>query len=165
MSATDDLILANRKYAESFADSGLPAPPALGVAVLTCMDARIDPAASFGLAPGDAHVVRNAGGLATDDALRSLLISQRLLGTREVLVVHHTNCGMQTFRDDDVAADVERDTGVRPPFALGAFSGLEQSVSDAVATLRSSPFLAHVDAVRGFVYDTETGLVSEVSDS
>lgn len=135
---------------------------ALRVAVVACMDARLNPREVLGLAHGEAHVIRNAGGIVTDDVIRSLTISQRLLGTREIMLLHHTDCGMQKFTDDDLADTIEKETGTRPPFAMGAFTDLEDSVRDSIARLRASPFLTNVDAIRGFVYDVETGRVREV---
>jgi carbonic anhydrase len=142
--------------------SGLPASPARGLAVLTCMDARIDVHRLLGLEPGDAHVVRNAGGLVTEDALRSLLLSQRVLGTREIMVIQHTGCGMIDLPEGEIKARIRDETGVEPPFELGAFSDLEESVARAVAALRESVLLAHRDEVRGFIFDVSSGLLTEV---
>ena len=127
------------------------------------MDARLDVYQSLGLDPGDAHVIRNAGGVVTDDAVRSLVISQRLLGTREIMLVHHTDCGMQTFSDDELKDAVEADTGRRPPFSFEPFDDLEQDVRDSIARLRASPFLPHRDCIRGFIYDCATGRLNEVA--
>ena len=157
----DDVIRRNADYAED--QAGQQAPPALHLAVVTCMDARLDVFSLLGIAPGDAHVIRNAGGAVTDDAIRSLLISQRLLGTTEVMVVHHTDCGMLSFSEADVKAEVEAETGIRPPFALEAFGDLEGDVRQSVARIQASPFLPHTDAVRGFVYDVATGRLREVT--
>src|SRR5262249_43392801 len=132
-------------------------------AVLACMDSRLDPAEVLGLRDGDAHVIRNAGGVATEDAIRSLVISQRLLGTEEIILIHHTDCGMVTFRDEDVQAAIEDETGIRPPFAFGAFQDIEESVRESIATILASPFIPRTDHVRGFVYDVETGRLREVS--
>ena len=167
MSETDELLRSNAAYAaERFAAGGLPAPPAKRVAVLTCMDARIDPHRMLGLAEGDAHVIRNAGGVANDDAIRSLVVSQRKLGTREVLVILHTDCGMRTFVEDAFVEDLEAETGRRPAWETTAFhADIEADVRRAVSRVRASPFLPHVDAVRGFVYEVETGLLREVHDS
>ncbi len=132
------------------------------VAVVACMDARLHPREVLGLADGEAHVIRNAGGIVTDDVIRSLTISQRLLGTREIVVLQHTDCGMQKFSDDELMDTIEKETGTRPPFAMGAFRDLENSVRESIARLRASPFLTNVDAIRGFVYDIETGRVREV---
>jgi carbonic anhydrase len=163
MSATDELLRRNAAYATSFAAGGLPAPPALPVAVLTCMDARIDPHRMLGLSEGEAHVIRNAGGVANDDALRSLVVSQRKLGTREVLVILHTDCGMRTFEEDDFVAQLEAETGVAPAWQTTAFHDeIDADVRRAVARVRESPFLPHRDAVRGFVYEVETGRLREI---
>jgi carbonic anhydrase len=162
MSVTDDLLSNNAAFAESFRGGGLPSPPRLKVAVLACMDARMDLHAILGLREGDAHVIRNAGGVVTDDAIRSLTISQRLLGTEEALVVQHTGCGMLSFTDEELAERLEREAGERPGWSAQAFSDLEQSVRDSVARLKASPFLAH-QRVRGFVYDVESGRLREVS--
>ena len=164
MSATDDLLSNNLSYAESFDSAGgVKAPPALHVAVLACMDARLDIFRILGLQPGDAHVIRNAGGAVTEDAIRSLLLSQRLLGTEEIVLVHHTDCGMLSFTDDELKTQIEAETGVRPPFALEAFTDLETDVRQSIERLRSSPFLPHTDRIRGFVYDVRTGLLDEVA--
>jgi len=142
-----------------------PAEPTRRLCVVTCMDARIDPLAMLDLRVGEAHVLRNAGGLVSDDVLRSILVSQRLLGTREVTVVQHTGCGMLGLRDDEVAAAVERNSGVRPPLPLGGFSDLDESVRSSVAAVRDCAWLLHREAVRGFVYDLDAGALREVSDS
>jgi carbonic anhydrase len=163
MSVTDELLQSNDAYAHSFSSGGLPLPPARQVAVVTCMDARINPYGMLGLSEGDAHVIRNAGGAVTDDVIRSLLLSQRLLGTREILVIHHTDCGMLTFRDDDVRGAIEADTGLRPPFALEAISDLDQDVRQSIARIKASPFIPHKDSLRGFVYDVTSGKLREVS--
>ena len=157
VSATDDLLAKNASYAESFNKGLLTAPPALKLAVVTCMDARLDTHSLLGISEGDAHVIRNAGGVVSDDVVRSLLISQRLLGTREVMVIHHTGCGMATFRDDDLKDAIEEETGLRPPFALEAFRELEQDVRQSMARIKASPFIPAKDGIRGFVYDVETG--------
>ncbi|HSK98354.1 MAG TPA: carbonic anhydrase [Euzebyales bacterium] len=163
MSRTDELLANNAAYVEGFDKGDLPVPPGRGVAVVACMDARLDPARVLGLEEGDAHVIRNAGGVITDDAIRSLLISQRLLGTTEIILIHHTDCGMLTFSDDDVKRQVEQDTGIRPPFALEAFADLEGDVRQSIARIKASPFVPHADAVRGFVYDVKTGELREVT--
>src|SRR5690348_4424821 len=152
MGATDELLERNDEYTKDFAKGDLPMPPAKKVAILACMDARLDPARALGLEEGDSHVIRNAGGVVTDDAIRSLVISQRLLGTTEIILIHHTDCGMLTFRDDDVKAQIEADTGIRPPFSLEAFSDLDTDVRQSIARIKASPFIPHRDAVRGFVY-------------
>jgi carbonic anhydrase len=162
MSATDSFLTANRQYAEGFAKGGKPMPPAKKVAVVACMDARIETGGLLGLEEGDAHVIRNAGGVVTEDVIRSLAISQRLLGTEEIVLIHHTDCGMLTFRDDEVKAAIEAETGLRPGFALEAFNDLEDDVRQSIRRIQSSPFLKHKDKVRGFVYDVETGRLNEV---
>ena len=163
MSATDELLRNNAAYVAVYAHGALPAPPALPVAVLTCMDARIDPHRMLGLGEGDAHVIRNAGGVANDDALRSLVVSQRKLGTREVLVILHTDCGMRTFVEDEFVGQLETETGVRPAWETTEFHDeIDTDVRRAVARVRESPFLPHRDAVRGFVYEVETGRLREV---
>jgi len=138
-------------------------PPAKKVAVVACMDARIETGRLLGLEEGDAHVIRNAGGVVSDDVIRSLAISQRLLGTTEIVLIHHTDCGMLTFKDDTLKAQIEEDTGLRPPFALEAFSDLEDDVRQSVRRIRSSPFVPHKDNIRGFVYDVETGRLNEIA--
>ncbi|HZD74845.1 MAG TPA: carbonic anhydrase [Actinomycetota bacterium] len=163
MSVTDELLHSNDAYARSFSSGDLPLPPARHVAVVACMDARLNPYGMLGLREGDAHVIRNAGGVVTDDVIRSLLISQRLLGTREIVLVHHSDCGMLTFRDDDVKSAVEADTGLRPPFALEAFGHLDQDVRQSIARIKGSPFIPHKESVRGFVYDVASGKLREVS--
>lgn len=162
MSVVDELLDHNRRYAAAFTDHGRSARPNLGVAVVTCMDARIDVHAMLGLRQGDAHVIRNAGGVVTDDMLRSLLVSQRLLETRAVMLIHHTACGLLDVDDDEVADAVERDTGARPHFPLGAFDDLDDAVRRAIAAVQGCAFLPHRDAVRGFVYDVHTGTLREV---
>lgn len=163
MSETDALLLNNVGYVETFAHGDLPAAPRKPVAVLTCMDARIDPHRMLGLAEGDAHVIRNAGGVANDDALRSLVVSQRKLGTREILVILHTDCGMRTFEEDAFVDQLEAETGVRPAWETTAFHEIEADVRRAMARVRTSPFLPHRDAVRGFVYEVESGRLREVT--
>ena len=163
MSSTDDLLARNAQFAAGFDAGGLPGPPARKVAVLACMDARLDPARALGLEPGDAHVIRNAGGVVTEDAIRSLVISQRLLGTEEIVLIHHTGCGMLTFSDKAVLDQIEYEVGQRPDFALRSFAYLDQDVRESIAALRANPFLPHTDSIRGFVYDIETGALSEVT--
>jgi len=163
MSTTDEFLTANRAYAEKFTKGDKPLPPARKTAVVACMDARIETGRLLGLEEGDAHVIRNAGGVVSDDVIRSLAISQRLLGTEEIVLIHHTDCGMLTFKDDDVKAQIEEDTGVRPPFALEAFSDLEQDVRQSARRIRSSAFVPSKDNIRGFVYDVKTGRLNEVS--
>jgi carbonic anhydrase len=158
-----DIFVANAgRYAEAFGKGDLPSPPASRTAVLACMDARLNPYGLLGLAEGDAHVLRNAGGVVTEDVIRSLTISQRLLGTTEIVLLHHTDCGMLGFRDDDVKAQIEADTGLRPPFALEAFPDLEADVRQSIARIKASPFIPHKDSVRGFVYEVATGRLREV---
>jgi carbonic anhydrase len=162
VTAIDELLRRNAAYADGFAHGDLPASPREPLAVLTCMDARIDPHRMLGLAEGDAHVIRNAGGVANDDAIRSLVVSQRKLGTREVVVILHTDCGMRTFAEDDFVEQLEAETGVRPTWETTAFHQIEADVRRAVARVRKSPFLPHTDAVHGFVYEVETGRLREV---
>ncbi len=162
MSQADQLLLNNRTYAQGFTKGYLSHRPARPVAIVTCMDARLDVHRALGLEEGDAHVIRNAGGVVTEDVIRSLLISQRLLGTREVMVIHHTNCGMLTFSDDALKRQIEAETGLRPPFALEAFPDLDADVRQSIARIEASPFVPHRDQVRGFVYDVGNGLLREV---
>ena len=163
MTATDDALKNNAQYAEGFDKADLPLPPALNLAVVACMDARLDTHKLLGIQEGDAHVIRNAGGVVTDDVIRSLVISQRLLGTREVVLIHHTDCGMLTFRDDAVKDAIQADTGLRPAFAMEAFGDLEGDVRQSIARIKASPFVPVKDQVRGFVYDCATGRLNEVS--
>ena len=163
MTATDDVLKNNAQYAEGFDKADLPLPPALNMAVVACMDARLDTHKLLGIQEGDAHVIRNAGGVVTDDVIRSLVISQRLLGTREVVLIHHTDCGMLTFRDDDVKDAILADTGLRPAFAMEAFGNLEGDVRQSIARIKASPFVPVKDQIRGFVYDCATGRLNEVS--
>jgi len=162
MSVTDELLRNNEAYVASFDKGDLGMPPARPVAVLACMDARLHPTKALGLNEGDAHVIRNAGGVVTDDAIRSLTISQRLLGTKEIILIHHTDCGMLTFKDDDVKAQIEADTKIRPHFALEAFADLDDDVRQSIARIKASPFVPHKDAIRGFVYEVESGHLREV---
>ena len=162
MTATDDLLERNASYAEAFDQGDLPLPPACKLAVLACMDARLDVHGLLGLELGDAHVIRNAGGVVSDDALRSLVISQRLLGTEEIILIHHTDCGMLTFRDDDVKDGILADTGLRPSFALEAFGELNDDVRQSIGRIRANPFIPNKDQIRGFVYDCATGRLDEV---
>jgi carbonic anhydrase len=161
MSQAAELIANNASYVASFDKGDLPLPPAKKVAVLACMDARLDPAKALGLKEGDAHVIRNAGGVASDDALRSLVISQRLLGTEEIILIHHTDCGMETFTDDAVKDQILADTGLRPSFALEAFPKAEDDVKQTAARIRANPFIPQKN-IRGFVYEVETGRLREV---
>src|ERR1700728_4747423 len=162
MSATSELIANNEAYVASFDKGDLPLPPAKKVAVLACMDARLDPAKALGLEEGDAHVIRNAGGVATEDAIRSLVISQRLLGTDEIILIHHTDCGMETFSDDEVKDQILSDTGLRPSFALEAFPKAEDDVQQTAARIKASPFVPHKN-IRGFVYEVESGRLREIT--
>jgi carbonic anhydrase len=163
MSATDDLLGNNESYAGSFDKADLPMPPGKKTAVVACMDARLDPARALGLEEGDAHVIRNAGGVVTDDAIRSLAISQRLLGTEEIILIHHTDCGMLTFKDDEFKASIQQETGIKPGWAAEAFGDLDEDVRQSIARIRASPFIPNKDGVRGFVYEVETGRLREVS--
>lgn len=161
MSVTDELLANNARYAESFSGP-LPLPPAKGVAVVACMDARLDVYRILGLAEGEAHVIRNAGGVVTEDEIRSLAISQRLLGTREIVLIHHTDCGMVTFTDDDFKAAIQQDTGIRPAWAAEAFPDADSDVRQSIARIKANPFVPHTDQVRGFVFDVATGKLNEV---
>ena len=163
MAAIDDLLENNTSYASSFDQGDAPLPPALGLAVVACMDARLDTHALLGIGVGDAHVIRNAGGVVTDDAIRSLTISQRLLGTTSIMLIHHTDCGMLTFRDDDVKDAITEDTGIRPTFAMEAFPDLDGDIRQSIARITASPFVPNKDDIRGFVYDCATGKLSEVT--
>ena len=163
MTVTDDLLRNNAEFAGSFSKGDLPMPPGKGLAVVACMDARLNVYALLGLEEGQAHVIRNAGGVVTEDVIRSLAISQHLLGTSEIVLVHHTDCGMLTFTDDEVKADIESKTGLRPHFALEAFSDLESDIRQSIARIRHSPFVQHKDKVRGFVYDVRSGALQEVT--
>ncbi len=162
MSVTDELLRNNERYASTFGKGDLPAPPQKKVAVVACMDARLDVHRILGLQEGDAHVIRNAGGVVTEDAIRSLMISQRLLGTEEIVLIHHTECGMMTFTDDVLKEEVERETGIKPPFALETFVDLEEDVRQSMGRIASSPFIPRKTSVRGFVYDVGTGRLNEV---
>jgi carbonic anhydrase len=161
MSGTNELLSNAERYAAAFAQGDLVMPPAQRVAVVACMDARLNVYGLLGLKEGDAHVIRNAGGVVTDDVIRSLTISQRLLGTTEIILIHHTDCGMLTFSDDDVKAQITADTGIRPSFALEAFPDLDDDVRQSIARINASPFIPH-KAVRGFVYQVEKGTLREV---
>ena len=163
MSITDDLLRNNERYAKSFDKGDLPVSPGKYVAVVTRMDARLTVYSMLGLEEGDAHVISNAGGVITDDAFRSLTISQRLLGTREIILIHHTDCGMPTFTDDDVKQQIQQDVGIKPEFALEAFTDLEEDVRQSIRRIKASPFIPHKDQVRGFVCEVETGRLREVA--
>ena len=163
MSTTEDLLSNAEAYATEFDKGDLPLPPARKVAVLACMDARLNPQKVLGLEEGDGHVIRNAGGVVTDDEIRSLAISQRLLGTEEIILIHHTDCGMLTFTDEDFAAQLEDDTGEKPEWDARSFGDLEEDVRDSIRRIQESPFIPKTDAVRGFIYEVETGRLREVS--
>lgn len=162
MSSTDQLLAHNNRYAGRFSKGSVAVAPAQRIAVVTCMDARLETGVLLGLVEGDAHVIRNAGGVVTDDVIRSLTISQRLLGTREIMLIQHTDCGMLTFTDDGLKQQIEADTGIKPAFAMEAFSDLEDNVRQSMRRIQASPFIPHRDAVRAFVYDVKSGLLREV---
>ena len=162
MSVTDEYLQNNTRYAESFSGS-LPMPPAKQVAVIACMDARLNVYGILGLAEGEAHVIRNAGGVITDDEIRSLAISQRLLGTQEIILIHHTDCGMLTFTDDDFKRSIQEEVGIKPQWAAEAFPDLDDDVRQSIARIKASPFVPHKDAIRGFVFDVATGKLNEVA--
>ena len=163
MSVTDQLLKNSEAYAASFDKGDLPLPPAKKVAVVACMDARLIPTRVLGLNEGDAHVIRNAGGVVTDDEIRSLAISQRLLGTEEIILIHHTDCGMLTFSDDELKAQIHEDVGLKPHFSMESFSDLEEDVRQSIARIQASPFIPHKESVRGFIYEVESGRLREVS--
>jgi len=163
MSVIDELVANATSYSDSFDGGDLPLPPAKRVAIVACMDARLNPSGLLGLQEGDAHVIRNAGGVITDDEIRSLAISQRLLGTEEVMLIHHTDCGMLTFADDDFRRQVQDDTGIKPEWAAETFSDLDEDVRQSIARIKASPFVPKKDNVRGFVYEVETGNLREVT--
>jgi carbonic anhydrase len=163
MSVTDELVANNEAYAARFDKGSLPLPPAKKVAVVACMDARLDPNGVLGLTEGDAHVIRNAGGVVTDDEIRSLAISQRLLGTEEIILIHHTDCGMLTFQDDEFRRQIQDDIGIKPQWAPESFGDLEEDVRQSKARIESSPFVPKKDSIRGFIYDVDTGRLQEVS--
>ena len=161
-SVIDNLVDANERYAEAFADPGMDARPVRQVAVVACMDARIDLHQALGLRLGDCHTIRNAGGVVTDDVIRSLTISQRALGTRSVVLIHHTGCGMETVTED-FRHDLEMEVGQRPSWAVEAFRDVDQDVRQSMQRVRTSPFLLHTDDVRGFVFDVRTGSLREIA--
>jgi carbonic anhydrase len=163
MSTTDELLKNNERYANSFDKGDLPMPPAKQIAIVTCMDARLSPYVMLGLSEGDAHVIRNAGGVITDDEIRSLMISQRLLGTREVMLIHHTDCGMLTFSDEELREQIQQEVGIKPHFPLETFADLEEDVRQSIKRIEASPFIPHKDSVRGFIYEVETGHLREVT--
>jgi carbonic anhydrase len=162
MSATDEFLANNDRYAQTFSGP-LPLPPSRQVAIVACMDARLNVYAILGLNEGEAHVIRNAGGVVTDNEIRSLAISQRLLATREIILIHHTDCGMLTFTDDAFKRSVQDETGIKPHWSPESFTNLEEDVRQSIARIKSSPFIPHTDAVRGFVFDVATGKLNEVS--
>jgi carbonic anhydrase len=162
MTATDEFLANNASYAQTFTGS-LPAPPSKQIAVVACMDARLNVYAILGLNEGEAHVIRNAGGVITDDGIRSLAISQRLLGTREIVLIHHTDCGMLSFNDDEFKRAIQDETGIKPPWAAESFTDLDEDVRQSTARIKASPFVPHKDAIRGFVFDVATGKLNEVT--
>lgn len=161
MSVTDEYLKNNEAYAANFSGP-LPLPPSRNIAVVACMDARLDVYGILGLGQGESHVIRNAGGVVTDDEIRSLAISQRLLGTKEIILIHHTDCGMLTFTDDEFKAGIQSETGIKPEWAAEAFSDLDEDVRQSIKRIKNSPFIPHTDAVRGFVFDVATGKLNEV---
>jgi carbonic anhydrase len=163
MTATDELLTNNEAYASGFDKGDLPVPPAKKLAVVACMDARLNVYGLLGLQEGEAHVIRNAGGVVTDDGIRSLAISQRLLGTEEIVLIHHTDCGMLTFTDDEFKDSIQKETGIKPGWAAEAFSDLDADVRQSIARIKASPFIPRKDSVRGFIYEVETGRLREVA--
>lgn len=164
MSAIDICLDHNVKYAERFSRGDLPMPPKMKIAIVACMDAQLETGALLGLKEGDAHVIRNAGGIVSEDVIRSLTISQRLLGTREIMLIHHTDCGMLTFTDAELGESIRKETGIRPPFAMDAFTDPEDDIRQSIARIKASPFLPHKDMIRGFVYEVETGRLREAKE-
>jgi carbonic anhydrase len=162
MSVTDDLLANNARYAESF-EGPLPLPPAKKLAVVACMDARLNVYDILGLGEGESHVIRNAGGVVTDDEIRSLAISQRLLGTEEIILIHHTDCGMLTFTDDEFKKSIQDETGIKPEWAAESFPDLDEDVRQSINRIKASPFIPKTDSVRGFVFDVATGKLNEVA--
>jgi carbonic anhydrase len=165
MTVTDDLLANAEAYAARFDKGDLPMPPGKRLAIVACMDARLNPHGLLGLQEGDAHVIRNAGGVITDDAIRSLAISQRLLGTEEIILIHHTDCGMLTFTDDDFRHSVQADTGIKPEWAAESFSDVDEDVLQSIARIKASPFIPRKDSVRGFVYDVRSGRLREATSA
>jgi carbonic anhydrase len=163
MSVTDELLRNAEEYADKFDRGDLALPPAKRVAILACMDARLNPYALLGLNEGDAHVIQNAGGVVTDDEIRSLAISQRLLGTEEIILIHHTDCGMLTFDDGEFRREIERETGLKPQWSAETFDDLDGDVRQSIARIKASPFIPRKENVRGFVYDVKTGRLQEVT--
>jgi len=162
MSATDELLANNATWAAALQRRDLPRSPARKIAVLACMDARLDVFAALGLKAGDAHVIRNAGGAATDDAIRSLAISQRLLGTEEIILIHHTDCGMLTFSEEAFRESLLAETGTEPQWPAEIFTDVQKNVRRSIARIRASPFLLRTDLLRGFVYEVDSGRLVEV---
>ena len=162
MNSIEDCLNNNVTYAEAFSVGSLPAPPRKRLAIVTCMDARLATGSALGVNEGDAHIIRNAGGVETDDVIRSLIISQRLLQTREIMVLHHSGCGMLTFTDQSLKDSLEEETGIRPSFSIETFSNLEDDVRQSIARIQSSPFIPHKENIRGFIYKVETGRIHEV---
>jgi len=162
MSVTDQLLENNRRFAEAYSGP-LPMPPSSGLVVIACMDARLNVYAILGLGDGEAHIIRNAGGVVTDDEIRSLAISQRLQGTTEVILIHHTDCGMLTFTDDGFKASIEAETGIKPTWSAESFNDVDADVRQSIARIKASPFIPRKESVRGFVFDVATGKLSEVS--
>lgn len=162
MTVTDELLANAQQYTESFEKGHLPMPPARKIAIVACMDARLHVYGLLGLEEGDAHLISNAGGVITDDEIRSLAISQRLLGTEEIVLIHHTDCGMLTFTDDAFKAAIQADTGIKPEWAAESFSDVDEDVRQSLARVHASPFIPLKDNVRGFVYEVETGVLREV---
>jgi len=163
MTVTNELLQNNETYAAAFDEGHLPMPPSKEVAVVACMDARLDVYKILGLELGEAHVIRNAGGVVSEDAIRSLVISQRLLGTQEIILVHHTDCGMLTFQDHEVKDQIASDTGARPHFALEAFPDVEDDIRQSIVRLKANPFIDNKDQIRGFVFDVKTGGLKEIA--
>jgi carbonic anhydrase len=162
MSVTDELLANNDAYAAAFDKADLPLRPGKKVAIVACMDARLSPYFALGLKEGEAHVIRNAGGVITPDQIRSLAISQRLLGTEEIILIHHTDCGMLTFTDDEFKRQIEDEVGIKPEWAAEAFPDLEADVRQSIARIKASPFIPRKDSIRGFIYDVKTGRLEEV---
>jgi carbonic anhydrase len=162
MSATEQYLANNARYADTFSGP-LPMPPSAHVAVVACMDARLNVYGALGLNEGEAHVIRNAGGVITDDQIRSLAISQRLLGTTEIILIHHTDCGMLTFTDDAFKRTIQDETGIKPPWSAEAFTVLDEDVRQSIARIKASPFIPHTDQIRGFVFDVASGKLNEVT--
>jgi carbonic anhydrase len=162
MTAIDEFLANNARYAEGFTGP-LPMPPSKNAAVVACMDARMNVYAMLGLSDGEAHVIRNAGGVITDDEIRSLAISQRLLGTREIMLIHHSDCGMLTFTDDEFKRSIHEDTGIKPHWGAESFPDVAEDVRQSIARIKASPFVPHTDAIRGFVFDVATGKLDEVT--